>query len=109
MVILTEDEDNKLNSGELFFKSAYDDEIITKKERDIIFERIIEEYNKYSDDSVTTIEEFMETDYFLDNQSEFPCDLDAWSDNEYLEYEQNTYTSPSGDNLVIHVKYGQNC
>lgn len=112
MVILTEEEDNQLRNGELYLTNKYDEEIITKEERDAIFYKAIEEYNKDCENTkiegtkITTIEEFMETDDYLDNRSEFPCDIDEWADNEYLSYDYSNYTSPSGDKLIIHLLYG---
>ena len=109
MVILTEEQNNKINNGELYLTNKYDETIITKEERDDIFYKAIEEYNKeYPQDIISTIEDFMETDHYLDNKSEFPCDMNEWGDYDYLSYETSDYTSPSGDKLVIHVVYGYN-
>lgn len=114
MVILTEEQNDKMNNGELYLTNKYDETIITKEERDAIFYEAISNYNEtivnYNDEMgaklITTIEEFMETDDYLDNRSEFPCDIYEWSDREYLAYDSANYTSPSGDKLVIHVVYG---
>ena len=107
MVILTEEQNNKINNGELYLTNKYDEELITKEERDAIFYKAIEDYNKeYPQDTIVTIEDFMETDEYLDNRSEFPCNIDEWADREYLAYDYSNYTSPSGDKLVIHVVYG---
>ena len=109
MVILTEEQNNKINNGELYLTNKYDEELITKEERDAIFYKAIERYNEeYPENTISTIEEFMETDDYLDNQSEFPCNINDWSDDEYSSYDYYNYTSPSGDKLVIHVKYGYN-
>lgn len=109
MVILTEEQDNQLRNGELYLTNKYDETIITKEERDDIFYKAIEEYNKeYPQDIISTIEDFMETDYYCDNKDEFPCDMNEWGDYDYLSYETSNYTSPSGDKLVIHVVYGYN-
>lgn len=112
MVILTEEQDNQLRNGELYLTNKYNETIITKEERDAIFYEAIEEYNKDCENTkiggtkISTIEEFMETDDYLDNKSEFPCNMDEWGDYDYLSYETSDYTSPSGDKLVIHVVYG---
>lgn len=107
MVILTEEQNNQLRNGQLYLTNKYDEDLITKEERDAIFYEAIENYNKeYPQDTIVTIEDFMETDYYLDNRSEFPCDIDEWADREYLAYDYTNYTSPSGDKLVIHVVYG---
>ena len=114
LLILTEEENYKMNNGELYLTNKYDETIITKEERDTIFYEAISNYNEtivdYNDEMgaklITTIEEFMETDDYLDNRSEFPCNIDEWADREYLAYDYSNYTSPSGDKLVIHVVYG---
>ena len=114
MVILTEEQNSQLHNGELYLTNKYDQEIITKEERDAIFYEAISNYNEtivnYNDEMgaklISTIEEYLETDEYLDNKSEFPCDIDEWSDSEYLAYDSTNYTSPSGDKLVIHVVPG---
>ena len=109
MVILTEEQNNKINNGELYLTNKYDETIITKEERDIIFYKAIKDYNKeYPQDNIITIEDFMETDYYCDNKDKFPCNIEEWSDYEYLSYDSVNYTSPSGDKLIIHVVYGYN-
>ena len=110
LLILTEEENNKINNGELFLRNKYDEEIITKEEADEIFLEAIKEYNSSypNEDPIQTIEEYKQTDDYLDNKSEFPCDIDEWANNEYLEYDSIDYTSPSGDKIVIHSLYGYN-
>ena len=109
IVILTEEQNNKINNGELYLTNKYDETIITKEERDDIFYKAIEDYNKeYPQNIISTIEDFMETDYYCDNKDKFPCDMDEWGNYDYLSYEISNYTSPSGDKLVIHVVYGYN-
>ena len=115
MVILTEEQNDKMNNGELYLTNKYDETIITKEERDAIFYEAISNYNEtivnYNDEMgaklISTIEEYLETDEYLDNKSEFPCNIEDWSDYDYLDYDSVNYTSPSGDNLVIHVVYGR--
>ena len=29
-----------------------------------------------------------------------------WTDDEYLEFDTNYFTTPSGENIVVHCKYG---
>ena len=107
LLILTEEENDKINNGELFIKSRYDDEIITKEEADKIFLEAIEEYNStYPEDKIHTIEEFKETDWYLDNESEYPCDVDEWIEKENRDYDVTNYVSPSGDKIIIHALYG---
>jgi hypothetical protein len=54
MIILTEEENEKINSGELFLKNKYNDDIITKEEADKILMEAIVEYNlQYPEDKIT--------------------------------------------------------
>ena len=45
LLILTEEENNKIDNGELFIESKYEKTLITKEEADKIFLEAIEEYN----------------------------------------------------------------
>lgn len=108
MVILTEEQETLFNSGELYFKSEYDDDIITKEERNkIILESM-------SDDGWETITDLSEeeniSEYLSDCMDRYnlPISLDAWLDSYDLETNVEHYTSPSGDKLVICAKYGYN-
>ena len=107
LLILTEEENNKIDNGELFIESKYEETLITKEEADKIFLEAIEEYNSVNpEDKIHTIEEFKETDWYLDNISEYPCDIKVWSEKEGLDYDVTDYVSPSGDKIVIHAIYG---
>ena len=107
LLILTEEENNKISNGELFIESKYEETLITKEEADKIFLEAIEEYNSVNpEDKIHTIEEFKETDWYLDNISEYPCDIKVWSEKEGLDYDVTDYVSPSGDKIVIHAIYG---
>jgi hypothetical protein len=109
MVILTEKQDNQLRNGELYLSNKYDEGIITKEEADKIFFEVIKEYNlQYPNDNIETIEDFKETNWYLDNQDEYPCDIDRWCESDYLASDSSNYTSPSGDKLIIYTKYGYN-
>lgn len=38
------------------------------------------------------------------------CDFagyDAWNDDEYLEFDKHTYTTPGGETIVVACKYGR--
>ena len=107
LLILTEEENNKIDNGELFIESKYEETLITKEEADKIFLEAIEYYNSvYPEDKIHTIEEFKETDWYLDNISEYPCDINVWSEKEGLDYDVTDYVSPSGDKIIIHAIYG---
>ena len=106
MIILTEEENEKLNSGELYLNNTYDATIITKEEAYKIFLEVMESDN-YMQDSEYSLEENIK-DYLenCDDRYELPCSLDNWTYEDYLATDINHYTSPSGDKLVIICKYG---
>ena len=109
LLILTEEENNKIDNGELFIESKYEETLITKEEADKIFLEAIEEYNSaYPEDKIHTIEEFKETDWYLDNISEYPCNVEEWAEEGSLDYDVTNYVSPSGNKIIIHALYGYN-
>lgn len=106
LIILTEEEEQKLNSGELYLKDKYDDELITKEEAYKIFLDAMNNDN-YIQDPEYSLEENIQ-DYLenCDDRSELPCSLDDWCESDYLSIDTNRYTSPSGDKLIIICTYG---
>ena len=106
MIILTEEEEQKLNSGELYLKNKYDDELITKEEAYKIFLDAMNNDN-YIQDPEYSLEENIQ-DYLenCDDRYALPCSLDDWCTEDYLETDSHKYTSPSGDKLKIICKYG---
>ena len=109
LLILTEEENNKIDNGELFIEGKYEETLITKEEADKIFLEAIEEYNSVNpEDKIHTIEEFKETDWYLDNTSEYPCNVEEWAEEDRLNYDVINYVSPSGDKIIIHALYGYN-
>ena len=104
LLILTEEENDKINNGELFIESKYGETIITKEEADKIFLVDIEKYNSVNpEDKIHTIEEFKETDWYLDYRSDYPCNVEEWAEDS-LNYDFINYVSPSGDKIIIHEK-----
>jgi hypothetical protein len=111
LLILTEEEDKKLNSGEMFITSAYDYTIINKEKRDELLKTMMDEHNAYlvflGKEPYESVEQFLESDHFEDNRSDFPMTLDDLFDyNDGSNHDMEFYTSPSGDNLIIHAFYG---
>ena len=106
MIILTEEEYNKLESGELYLK---DDEVITKEEAKNIFLKHMNE-DKYMYDNDLSFEENIKNylDEFEYYPSEYPQSLETWKEGDELESDTNIYISPSGDKLKIICKYGTN-
>ena len=104
MIILTEEEYNKLESGELYLD---DDEVITKEEAKNIFLKHMNE-DKYMYDDDLSFEENIKNylDEFEYYPSEYPQSLETWKEGDELESDTNIYISPSGDKLKIICKYG---
>ena len=106
MIILTEEEYNKLESGELYLD---DNEVITKEEAKNIFLKHMNE-DKYEYDDNLSFEENIKNylDEFEYYSSEYPQSLENWKEEDELESDTNIYISPSGDKLRIICKYGTN-
>lgn len=106
MIILTEEEYDKLESGELYLN---DDEVITKEEAKNIFLKHMNE-DKYMYDDDLSFEENIKNylDEFEYYPSEYPQSLETWKEEDELESDTNIYISPSGDKLKIICKYGTN-
>ena len=104
MIILTEEEYDKLESGELYLD---DDEVITKEEAKNIFLKHMNE-DKYMYDDDLSFEENIKNylDEFEYYPSEYPQSLETWKEEDELESDTNIYISPSGDKLKIICKYG---
>ena len=107
MIILTEEEYNKLESGELYLDD--DDKVITKEEAKNIFLKHMNE-DKYMYDDDLSFEENIKN--YLDEFEYYPCEypqsLKTWKEGDELESDTNIYISPSGDKLKIICKYGAN-
>ena len=106
MIILTEEEYNKLESGELYLD---DNEVITKEEAKNIFLKHMNE-DKYEYDNDLSFEENIKNylDEFEYYSGEYPQSLENWKEEDELESDTNIYISPSGDKLRIICKYGTN-
>ena len=106
MIILTEEEYDKLESGELYLD---DDEVITKEEAKNIFLKHMNE-NKYMYDDDLSFEENIKNylDEFEYYPGEYPQSFKTWKEEDELESDTNIYISPSGDKLKIICKYGTN-
>jgi len=108
LVILTEEQETLFNSGELYFRSEYDNDIITKKERNEII------LKSMSEDGWETIVNLSEEENIKKYISDWvdgyglPISLDNWLDSYELDTNVEHYTSPSGDKLIICTKYGHN-
>ena len=105
MIILTEEEYDKLESGELYLDD--DDKVITKEEAKNIFLKHMNK-DKYMYDDDLSFEENIKNylDEFEYYPSEYPQSLKTWKEGDELESDTNIYISPSGDKLKIICKYG---
>ena len=104
MVICSEEEYEKWANGELL-ASRWEDGFRTKEE---VMEEFKKEHSEYFDGEgkfiptgeYENLEELMD-DYSYDIEW---YDLDGWTGD--LEYDENSYTSPSGDKIKIVCRYG---
>ena len=94
LIIMTEDEYEKLCDEELYinFWGGCNDSLIQKDQVDF-------KTSHYDCDGYESQEE-CRRDLGI-------YTLDEWSDDEYLEYDEHRYTSPSGDKIVAIAKYGR--
>lgn len=108
LVILTEEQEKLFNSGELYFKSDYNDDIITKEKRNEI---ILESMSEDGWETINDLSEEENIREYLDDcidRYNLPISLNDWLNAYDLETSVEHYTSPSGDKLVICSKYGYN-
>ena len=102
MVICSEEEYKKWAAGELYASRWYDGfktkEEVIEEARKEYYEKFDSEGNFIPDDEYETVEEFLN-----DWHTEW-YDLDNWAGD--LECDENSYTSPSGDEIKIVCRYG---
>ena len=61
----------------------------------------------YNEDEWEEYEEEDRFDYFLrDNDSDF-ISYDTWCNSDWEEYDSEIYTTPGGETIVVHCKYGR--
>ena len=93
----------KLSSGELYIQQ-WGDKVYT---RDEAIDRAIEQNNRYDNRKITReMVEEMNYDEFHEFLS--GCEIvnfDNWG-SEYLDYFEEKYTTPSGDEIVVFGQYG---
>ena len=106
MVICTKDEYEKWANGELY-ASRWEDGFKTKDE---VVKELQANYSEYFDENGNFIEDEDRSDLYYDsleelisNESEWYT-LDDWCGE--LECDENSYTSPSGDEIRIICRYG---
>lgn len=109
LIICTKDQYDKLGSE--YFIDSYDDKMITKEEainklRDN--HEGDENFDKLSEEDIVYL---INNGYLLSND-DIELDwgdpvgsVEAWA-GEYLESEEESFTTPSGDNMVAICKYG---
>ena len=98
LCICTEDEYSRWQKGETYY-DRWNDEFATKE---VVLNNL--RSNKYLAEHIVgmTDEEIL-SDYAYD---EGYCSEDQYFDSEYLETYHESYTSPSGDKIVVFGKYG---
>lgn len=107
MTMCSDEEFNKLVSGELYIET-WSGEIRSKeeyeKEQAELKERFEEHYPKPTDD-VQDWEEDLED--YLRGESEITT-FEEYVEDEFLEYYQESYTTPNGEKVWAFGKYGYN-
>ena len=95
-LILCSDEDyKKLNNEELFIDD--NNELTTKEQRDEEIKSILAEHPEYDADDLDVY------------RWDLPKTLDQWSDDEYLDYGEDKFTTTSGEIVHAMYKYGSDC
>jgi len=108
LVILTEEQETLFNNGELYFRSEYDNDIITKEERNEIMLELMSEDGWETIINLSVEENIKKYIFDCIDDYNFPISLDNWLDSYELDTNVEHYTSPSGDKLIICAKYGHN-
>jgi hypothetical protein len=108
LVILTEEQETLFNSGELYFRSEHDDNIITKEERNEIMLELMSKDGWKTIINLSVEENIKKYIFDCIDDYNFPISLDNWLDSYELDTSVEHYTSPSGDKLIICTKYGHN-
>lgn len=94
-LILCSDEDyKKLNNEELLIGGG--NRLISKEERDEMIQSILAEHPEYDAEEVVK-------KYYL------PMTLEQWSEDEYLDYGEDKFTTKSGEIVHAIYKYGSDC
>lgn len=112
LLILSDEEQRLLDNEELYITSPYDYDLISKTEYIEIMTNAMKESEEY-DEELTfkeNLNQFKQSDSYYDNRWELPCSLDELIELETdtLSHDTETYTSKSGDKIVIHAFYGWN-
>lgn len=95
MVIAMKDEFDKWENGEYILHN-YDDEFITKEEAMELYQEA-----KDGDETFPPFEDWINTwDAEL-------WDYQHWIEDEYLETDFHTFTTPGGETIAMVCKYGQ--
>ena len=112
LLILSNEEQRLLDNEELYITSSYNYDLISKAEYIEIMTNAMKESEEY-DEELTfkeNLDQFKQSDSYYDNRWELPCTLDELIELETdtLSYDTETYTSNSGDHIIIHAFYGYN-
>lgn len=112
LLILSDEEQKLLNNEELYITSSYNYDLISKAEYIEIMTNAMKESEEYNEKYTfeENLDQFKQSDSYYDNRWELPCTLDELIELETdtLSYDIETYTSKSGDHIIIHAFYGYN-
>ena len=103
LIISTKEDYKKWKSGKLYL-DAWHGELLTEEE---VLKQLRNNFQRYGRDINVENLKTEAPDLFHEECRENGIyDLDDYYENDYLEEYEREYTSPSGDELVIWGKYG---
>lgn len=102
MVITSPEEFEKWKNGEIL-RYRWEDKFITKEENNEIIKKLTEEYAKEHNISIEEVDEYDVKSYYSED---IGYTYDEFDDIMELESDRETYTTKSGETLVIQCWYG---
>lgn len=102
MVIMSEEEYDKWNKGEIL-KYRWEDKFITKEENDEIIKKLVEDYAKEYN---IPVEDVDVDDLKYDYDDDVAYTLEEYDDRMNLESDIEEYTTKNGEKLIIKCWYG---
>lgn len=107
MTMCSDEEFNKLVRGELYIET-WSGEICSKEEYEKEQSELRKRFEEYYPKPTYNIQDWEENlEDYLYNESEITT-FEKYMEDEYLEYYQNSYTTPNGEKVWAFGKYGYN-
>lgn len=107
MTMCSDEEFNKLVRGELYIET-WSGKICSKEEYEKEQAELKERFEEYYPKPTYNVQDWEENlEDYLYNMSEITT-FEKYMEDEYLEYYQNSYTTPNGEKVWAFGKYGYN-